>query len=107
MRDDGVIYGVPRVFVSGVLAGNGIAHSVTEVDSGIAKTNSRKCGCQEHLRLGLDVIGVLHGTGEVFDGAAEGLHGEYIRDGIRALVRGAIDRVSRTGDALVERDSRP
>lgn len=107
MGDDGVVDGVPVVLVPRILARDRVAHAVAEMDTRVAEPDTGQCRGQKHLRLGFKVIGIFNCAGQVFDRAPEGLQGEDIRDGVRALVGGAVDRVRRTGDTLVEGDGGP
>lgn len=99
VRDDGIGDFVARVAVSLVLAGDGVAHPMTQMHAGVAEADARKGGGEEHLRLGFVVVGVVDGAGEVFDCAFEGLQGENVGDGVCALVGGAVDGVRRAGGA--------
>ena len=107
MRDDGGSGDVARVFVAFVLAADGVAHPVAEVDPCIPEAHARQRGGQEHFRLGFCVVGVFDGAGEVFDCAFEGLEGEDVGDRIGTLVGWAVDGVGGAGDTFGIRDRRP
>lgn len=73
---------------------------MAEVDAGVAEADTGQSGGEEHLALGLKVIRVADGTGQVLDGAAEGVEGEDVRDGVGALVGRAVEGVCRPRGAL-------
>lgn len=75
--------------------------------AGIAKPDASQSCCQEHFRLGLCIVRVVNGAGEVFDCGPEGLEGEDVGDGVSALVGRAVDGVGRPRRALVVGDCRP
>lgn len=105
--DDGVVDDVARVRVAAVLAGDGVAHAVAEVDAGVAEADAGEGGGQQHLALGLGVGGVSHRARQVLHRAAQGLQGEDVGDGVGALVGGAVDRVGGARRARVVGDSGP
>lgn len=107
VRDDGLVGHVPGVLVAGVLSADRVAHPVAEVHACVAEADACERGCEQHLRLRFVVVGVLDRTGEVFDRAAQGLQREDVRDGVRALVRGAVYRIRRARHALVVGDRSP
>ena len=74
------------------------------MDACVAETDTGKGGREEHLALGLKVIGVADGTGQVLDGAAEGVEGEDVGDGVGALVGRTEEGVCGAGSALVVGD---
>ena len=80
---------------------------MTEMHARVPEPNSRQRSSEQHLALRLVVLRIPHRPRQVLDRAAQGLQGEDIADGIRALVRGAVDRVLRARDALVVRDGGP
>lgn len=98
---------VAGVLVARVLRADGVAHAVAEMDTSIAETDTGQGGGEKHLGLGLEVIRVLDGARQIFDGVAESLQGEDVADGVGALVCGALDRVLGAGCALMEWDGRP
>lgn len=67
MWDDGVINRVARVFVARVLSGDWIAHTMTQMDTGVTKSDSCECRGEEHLFLRFEVFGISDGAGEIFD----------------------------------------
>lgn len=122
--DDGVGDVVAGVFVGAVLAGDGVGHAfvelvgtlgeregggdtVAEMNTSVTETDAGKCGGEEHLALRLVVIWVPDRAGQVLNRRSEGLEGEDITDRIRALVRGAINRVLWAGNTLIIRDCSP
>lgn len=80
---------------------------MAEMNTSVAETDASKRGSEEHLALRLVVIRVPYCAGQVLNRRPESLEGEDITNGIRALVRGAINRVLRAGNALVIRDGCP
>ena len=73
---------------------------MAEVDPGVAEADSCECGGEEHGGLGFGVGRVAHGAGEVADGLPQGLEAEDVGDGVRPLVRRAVDRVRGARGAL-------
>ena len=107
VRDERPVRDVPRVGVARVLAADGVAHAVAEVDAGVAEADARERGRQQHLALGLVVRRVGDRARQVPHRAAQGLQREDVRDGVRALVGGAGDRVRGAGHPLVVGDRGP
>lgn len=73
---------IARVLVVDVLAGDRVAHAVAEMDTRVAEADSGEGGGEKHLRLGLEVVGVLDGTGQVLDRVSERLQGEDVGYGV-------------------------
>lgn len=86
MWNDGLRSHVAGVLVALVLAADGVAHAMAQVDSGVAETDAGQSRCEKHLGLGLGVVGVTDCAGEIFDGGSEGLQGEDVGNGVGALV---------------------
>ena len=108
MWDDGIGVHVAGVFVAcWVLAADGVAHSVAEVDACVAETDAGEGGREEHFGLGFVIVRVFGGAGEVFDCLAEGLQGEDVGDGVRALVGGSVDGVEWARRAVLIGDCGP
>lgn len=107
MWDDGRRDFVPRMFVAFILARDGIAHSVAEMDARITKAYAREGGSQQHFALGFVIFWVFDGAREVFDRAPEALQGEDVGYGVRALVCGAVDWVRRAWGAGLVGDCGP
>ena len=107
VRDDGRVDNVPGVPVSRVLARDGVAHAVAEVDTCVAEADAREGGGQQHFALGFAVVGVPDCPREVLDCVAEGLEGEDVGDGVGALVSWAFDRVFGTGHTFRVGDCGP
>lgn len=121
--DDGVGDVVAGVLVLAVLARDGVGHAymmsaevyvgeyggatVTEMNASVAEADASKRGGEEHFALRLMVIWVPNRAGQVLNRRPKRLEGEDITNGICALVRGAINRVLRAGNALVIRDGSP
>lgn len=99
--DDGEFDVVARVLVPRVLAGDGVAHAVAQMDACIPEAYAGKSGSEQHIRLCLEVIGVLDGSWEVGDGVAQGFEGEDVGDGVGALVCWTVDGVVGAWGALV------
>lgn len=83
------------------------ACTVAEMHTSVAKSDAGKRGSEEHLALRLVVIWVPNRAGQVLNCLSERLEGEDVTNGICALVRGAVNRVLRAGDALVVGDRGP
>lgn len=81
--------------------------TMAQMDTSVAEADAGKRGSEEHLALRLVVIWVPHRAGQVLNRRPESLEGEDITNRICALVRGAVNRVLRTGNALIIRDSSP
>ncbi len=93
VRDYRLCGHVARVPVAFVLPADWVAHSVAEVDTRISKPDPCQRRREEHFRLRFGVLRVPYGARQVFDRGAEGLQGEDVRDGVRALVGRAGDGV--------------
>lgn len=105
--DDGAVDLVTPVPVARVLARDGVRHAVAEVDAGVAEPDAREGRGEEHLALGLVVLGVPDGAREVLDRGAQGVEGEDVADGVGALVRGPQDGVGGPRRPGVEGDGGP
>lgn len=101
MWNDGLRCLVARVLITLVLAADGVAHAMAEMDSGVAKTDASQGCCEEHLGLGFSIVRVTDCAGEIFDGGSEGVQGKDVGNGIGALVGRPGDGVRGTWDALV------
>lgn len=83
------------------------AHTVTEMHSSVSEANAGKRSSEEHLALRLVVIRIPNRARQVLNRLPQRLEGENITNRIRALVRGAINRVLRAWNALIIRDGSP
>ena len=68
VRDDGLVGHVARVLVARVLAADGIAHAVAEMDARIPEADTGESGGEKHFRLRFVVVWVFGRAGEVLDG---------------------------------------
>lgn len=84
--DDRRISRVTLVGVPRVLATDGVAHPVAEVDPCIAEADAGEGGGKEHLRLRFEVFWVFDSSREELDSAVEGFEGEDVGYGVGALV---------------------
>ena len=53
------------------------------------------------------IVGIFDGTGEVLDGASEGLERKDVRNRVRTLIGGAVDGVCRARGAFIIGDRSP
>jgi hypothetical protein len=83
------------------------AHTVAEMHSSVSKADTSKRGSEEHLALRLMVIWVPNRARQVLNRLSKRLEGENITNRIRALVRGAINRVLWPRNTLIIRDGSP
>lgn len=81
---------VAGVFVAGILAADGVAHAVAEMDACVSEADACEGGGEEHLRLRFVVVWVFGRAGEVLDGCFQCLEGEDVGDGVGALVGWAV-----------------
>lgn len=77
------------------------------MDAGVAEPDAGQSRGQEHLGLGLEVVRVADGAGQVLDGAAQGLQRENVGNRVGSLVGGPVDGVGGARGALVVRDGGP
>lgn len=80
---------------------------MTEMHARIPEPDSCQRSSEEHFALRFVVLRIPHCSRQVLDGAAQGLQGEDITDGVRALVRGAVDGVLRARSSLIVGDGGP
>lgn len=67
VRDERLRGRVARVLVAFILAADGIAHAVAEMDPCVPEADTGKGSGEQHLRLGLGVVWISHSTREVLD----------------------------------------
>ena len=79
---------------------------MAQMDACVSEADSGQGGGQEHLRLGVP-IGLDGGQREVVDGVLQGAEGEDVRDGVGALIGGAVERVGWARGALRVGDRGP
>lgn len=80
---------------------------MAQMHARVPEANTGQRGSQQHLALGLHVVGVPDGAGQVLDAVVQGLEREDVADGVGALVGGPQDGVLRAGRALVVGDGGP